>query len=76
MKKLLVLLALLPTLLLAQQTDSWVRFAVQFDFYAPSESNFFMVEDTISGDTANAGESSTGKNLQPYIVVYMWKRTL
>ena len=31
---------------------------------------------TISGDTANAGESATGKNLQPYIVVYMWKRTL
>ena len=30
---------------------------------------------TISGDTANAGESATGKNLQPYIVVYMWKRT-
>jgi hypothetical protein len=24
---------------------------------------------------ANAGESATGKNLQPYIVVYMWKRT-
>jgi len=24
----------------------------------------------------NAGESATGKNLQPYIVVYMWKRTL
>jgi hypothetical protein len=31
---------------------------------------------TISGDTANAGESATGKNLQPYIVVYMWKRTV
>ena len=30
---------------------------------------------SISGDTANAGESATGKNLQPYIVVYMWKRT-
>ena len=24
---------------------------------------------------ANTGESATGKNLQPYIVVYMWKRT-
>jgi hypothetical protein len=24
---------------------------------------------------ASAGESATGKNLQPYIVVYMWKRT-
>ena len=50
MKKLLVLLAFLPTILLAQ-TDSWVNFKVQYDFYAPQESNFFMVEDTISGDT-------------------------
>ena len=50
MKKILFLLALLPTMLLAQ-TDSWVRFAVQYDYYAPQESNFFMVEDTISGDT-------------------------
>ena len=23
--------------------NSWVRFEVQFDFYAPAESNFFMV---------------------------------
>ena len=30
---------------------------------------------SLTGDTANAGESATGKNLQPYIVVYMWKRT-
>ena len=30
---------------------------------------------TVSGSTANAGESGTDKNLQPYIVVYMWKRT-
>ena len=53
MKKLLVLLAFLPSILLAQygSTDSWVRFTVQYDYYAPSESNFFMVEDTISGDT-------------------------
>ena len=51
MKKLLVLLALLPTLLLAQTTDSWVNFKVQYDYYAPSESNFFMVEDTLLGDT-------------------------
>jgi len=29
----------------------------------------------LSGSTANAGESATNKNLQPYIVVYMWKRT-
>ena len=53
MKKLLVLLALLPTMLTAQYgtTDSWVQFVVQYDFYAPAESNFFMVEDTILGDT-------------------------
>jgi len=30
---------------------------------------------TSSTTVANAGESATGKNLQPYIVVYMWKRT-
>ncbi len=30
---------------------------------------------TVTTTTANAGESATGKNLQPYIVVYMWKRT-
>ena len=51
MKKILVLLALLPTLLLAQTTDSWVNFKVQYDFYGWQESNFFMVEDTVSGDT-------------------------
>ena len=30
---------------------------------------------TSSTTVANAGVSATGKNLQPYIVVYMWKRT-
>jgi len=48
MKKLLILL-LIPLNLLSQ--DSWVNFKVQFDFYAASESNFFMVSDA-SGDTA------------------------
>ena len=51
MRKLLFLLLLLPTVILAQTTDSWVNFKVQYDFYAPSESNFFMVEDTLLGDT-------------------------
>jgi hypothetical protein len=49
MKKLLVLLAFLPTILLAQ-TDSWVRFAVQYDYWAPSESAFTFVSNT-NGDT-------------------------
>ena len=31
---------------------------------------------SVTTTTANAGESATGKNLQPYIVVYMWKRTV
>ena len=31
--------------------NSWVRFEVQFDFYAPQESNFFMVSDG-NGDTS------------------------
>ena len=53
MKKLLFLILVIPTTLFAQygNTDSWVQFVVQYDFYAPQESNFFMVEDTISGDT-------------------------
>ena len=45
MKKLLFILLLIPSLLLSQTTDSWVNFKVQFDFYAPQESNFFMVEN-------------------------------
>ena len=48
MKKLLLLL-LLPLSISAQ--NSWVRFQVQFDFYAPQESNFFMVSDG-NGDTS------------------------
>ena len=31
---------------------------------------------TVSGSTATAGVSVTNANLQPYIVVYMWKRTV
>ena len=30
---------------------------------------------TSSTTVADAGESATGKNLQPYITVFMWKRT-
>ena len=45
MKKLILLLALIPTLLFGQN-NTWVRFQVQFDFYAPQESNFFMVNDS------------------------------
>ena len=48
MRKILFLL-LLPLSILAQ--DSWVNFKVQFDFYAPQESNFFMVSDSL-GDTS------------------------
>ena len=51
MKKLILLLLLLPTLLFSQTTDSWVNFKVQYDFYGWQESNFFMVEDTVLGDT-------------------------
>mgnify|MGYP003115649941 FL=1 len=47
MNKILLLL-LLPITLLGQ--DSWVNFKVQFDFYAPQESNFFMVGSN-NGDT-------------------------
>ena len=30
---------------------------------------------TVSGNTSTGGVSATNANLQPYIVVYMWKRT-
>jgi hypothetical protein len=33
------------------------------------------ITTTTTTTIANAGESATGKNLQPYVVVYMWKRT-
>jgi hypothetical protein len=32
-------------------------------------------DHTVSGTTAPAGASGTNANLQPYITVYMWKRT-
>ena len=44
----LLVLLLLPLSVFSQ--DSWVRFEVQFDFYAPQESNFFMVSNGY-GDT-------------------------
>ena len=49
MKKILLILLLIPFLGFTQ-TDSWVNYKVQFDFYAPQESNFFMVGDS-NGDT-------------------------
>jgi len=33
------------------------------------------ITTTTTTTVDSAGESATGKNLQPYIVVYMWKRT-
>jgi len=34
------------------------------------------ITTTTTTTVVSAGESATGKNLQPYIVVYMWKRTV
>ena len=48
MKKLLLLL-LLPFTLLSQ--NSWIDFEVKFDHYAPSESNFYVVNN-LTGDTS------------------------
>ena len=47
MKKLLLLL-LIPLSTIGNQ--SWVRYQVMFDYYAPTESNFFMVSNN-NGDT-------------------------
>ena len=49
MRKFLFLLALLPTLLSAQN-DSWVRFIVQYDYWADQESSFTFVANA-NGDT-------------------------
>ena len=57
MKKFLVFLALLPTLL-AAQTDSWVRFAVQYDYWADQESSFSFVTNA-NGDTILYHEPTT-----------------
>ena len=46
MKKIIIILfTILSTTLFSQTIDSWVNFKIQFDFYAPTESNFFMVEN-------------------------------
>ena len=50
MKKFLLLLAFLPTILLAQPGPSWVRFEVQYDFWGPDESAFTFVSNA-NGDT-------------------------
>ena len=51
MKKLLLLLLLSPTILLSQTLDTWVNLKVQYDFYGPSESSFYIVSDS-TGDTS------------------------
>jgi hypothetical protein len=43
--------------------------------YTTGTTNTGYANITTDTTVDNAGESSTGKNLQPYIVVYMWKRT-
>jgi hypothetical protein len=43
--------------------------------YNPTTSAAGNHNHTFSGTTGSSGESGTNKNLQPYIVVKMWKRT-
>ena len=52
----LILLLLLPLCTLGQQ--SWVRYQVVFDYYGPTESNFFMVSNNI-GDTVMYHQPTT-----------------
>ncbi len=56
MKKLLLILLLLPFIGLGQNT--WVNYQVQYDFYAPAEAHFFMVSDA-NGDTAMFHQPTT-----------------
>ena len=51
MKKILIFIIAFVLSFTITAQDSWVRFEVQFDFYAPSESNFFMVSNGY-GDTS------------------------
>jgi hypothetical protein len=52
MKKILsFIIAFVISFTVIAQNNSWVRFQVQFDFYAPSESNFFMVSDSTLDST-------------------------
>ena len=44
MKVLLLLLTLIPTFLLSQ--DSWVNFKVQYDYWSPGESEFTFVSNS------------------------------
>ena len=46
MKKLILLLLLIPQLVISQ--DSWFKLEVQFDYYAPSESFVLLTQQ---GDT-------------------------
>ena len=43
--------------------------------YTTGTTNTGYANITTDTTVANAGESATGKNLQPYITVFMWKRT-
>ena len=71
MKKLLLLLLLLTFNTSAQ--NSWVRFQVMFDFYGPSESNFFMVSNN-NGDTAISCNLAHPMNIQ--ILYYLWTQDI
>jgi hypothetical protein len=50
-------------------------FAGGDDVSGPYTSTTGNHSHTVSGTTASTGSSGTNANLQPYITVYMWKRT-
>jgi hypothetical protein len=56
MKKLLILLALIPTILLSQNT--WVTFKVQYDYFGFQESNWMFVQNA-NGDTVASHTPTT-----------------
>ena len=58
MRLVLFLLTFLPLVTFGQQTDSWVRFAVQYDYWANQESGFTFVADA-NGDTILFHEPTT-----------------
>ena len=50
MKRFLMLMTIIWSFSLSAQTDSWVNFAVQYDYWASQESGFTFVSNA-NGDT-------------------------
>jgi hypothetical protein len=55
--------------------DANIYYTAGGSFYTPVNTNGAGTNITVATTNASTGSSGTNANLQPYIVVYMWKRT-